>query len=104
WMVRYNAAHRAAETEVFPLVAGPRRPAVIAYTALRWGTLLDARYAPPGEPPLTAVEAYRFALSNPAVDVCLAGPRGEDELLAALSAMAQGPLDEAGLARARRVG
>lgn len=104
WMVRYNAAHRSAETEVFPLAAGPSRPAIIAYTALRWGTLLDARYAPPGEPPLTAVEAYRFVLSSPAVDVCLAGPRDDAELTAALTALAQGPLDEAGLARARRVG
>lgn len=104
WMVRYNAAHRAAEQEVFPLATGASRPTVIAYTALRWGTLLEARYAPPGEPPLTAVEAYRFVLSNPAVDVCLAGPRNEAELAAALTAAAQGPLDEAGLVRARRVG
>lgn len=106
WMVRYNAAHRSAETEVFPLLqaADPSRPALIAYTALRWGTLLDARYAPPGEPPLTAVEAYRFVLSNPAVDVCLAGPRDEDELTAALAAQELGPLSEEGLLRARRVG
>lgn len=106
WMVRYNAAHRSAETEVFPLLQAddPGRPALIAYTALRWGTLLDARYAPPGESPLTAVEAYRFVLSNPAVDVCLAGPRDADELTAALTAQELGPLDEEGLARARRVG
>ena len=104
WMVRYNAAHRAAEQEVFPLAAGSGRPAVIAYTALRWGTLLEARYAPPGEPPLTAVEAYRFVLSNPAVDVCLSGPRNDAELAAALTAQAEGPLDEVGLLRARRVG
>ena len=104
WMVRYNAAHRAAEQQVFPLATGALRPAVIAYTALRWGTLLEARYAPPGEPPLTAVEAYRFVLSSPAVDLCLAGPRNEAELAAALTAQAAGPLDAAGLARARRVG
>jgi hypothetical protein len=104
WMVRYNAAHRGAESEVFPLADGPHRPAILAYTALRWGTLLDARYAPPGEPPLSAVEAYRFVLSNPAVDVCLAGPRNQEELGAALTALAQGPLDEEGLLRARRVG
>jgi predicted aldo/keto reductase-like oxidoreductase len=104
WMVRYNAAHRRAESEVFPMARGIDRPAIIAYTALRWGTLLDPRYAPPGEPPLSAVEAYRFVLSNPRVDLCLVGPRNEAELSAALSAMAQGPLDEAGLERARRIG
>jgi predicted aldo/keto reductase-like oxidoreductase len=104
WMVRYNAAHRRAESEVFPLARGADRPAVIAYTALRWGTLLDPRYAPPGEPPLTAVEAYRFVLSDPAVDLCLAGPRNQEELAAALTALALGPLDAQGLERARRVG
>ncbi len=104
WMVRYNAAHRAAEQEVFPLATGPTRPAVIAYTALRWGTLLEARYAPAGEPPLSAEEAYRFVLSHPAVDLCLAGPRNEAELASALRALDAGPLDEAGLLRARRVG
>jgi hypothetical protein len=106
WMVRYNAAHRRAESEVFPLVHGQGhgRPALIAYTALRWGTLLDPRYAPPGEPPLTAVQAYRFVLSHPAVDLCLAGPRDQAELGAALTAMEQGPLDPEGLERARRLG
>jgi hypothetical protein len=104
WMLRYNAAHRRAEEEVFALRHAAERPAHIAYTALRWGTLLDPRYAPPGEPPLSAVEAYRFVLSNPAVDLCLAGPRNEVELDAALDAMAQGPLSAAGLLRARRIG
>lgn len=113
WMVRYNAAHRRAESEVFPLVtsraeAAPAEaessPAIIAYTALRWGTLLDPRYAAAGEPPLTAVEAYRFVLSHPAVSLCLAGPRDDAELDAALAAMDAGPLDEEGLRRARRVG
>ncbi len=104
FMVRYNAAHRKAESEVFPLAAGPGRPAILAYTALRWGTLLDPRYTPPGEPPLSAVEAYRFVLTHPAVDLCLAGPRDEAELSAALTALGQGPLDEEGLQRAHRIG
>lgn len=106
WMVRYNAAHRSAEAEVFPLLdhSAANRPAIIAYTALRWGTLLDPRYAPPGEPPLTAVQAYRFVLSNPAVDVCLAGPRDDEELTAALAAQEAGPLSTEELARARRLG
>lgn len=104
WMFRYNAAHRRAENEVLALQHAAERPAHIAYTALRWGTLLDPRYAPPGEPPLSAVEAYRFVLSHPGVDLCLAGPRNEADLDAVLTAMAQGPLDAPGLARARHVG
>lgn len=104
WMIRYNAAHRRAEEEVFALQHAAERPAYIAYTALRWGTLLDPRYAPLGQPPLTAVEAYRFVLSHPAVDLCLAGPRNEAELDDALTAMKEGPLDEQGIVRARRIG
>lgn len=110
WMVRYNAAHTRAEAEVFPFAdksataTGGARPKVIAYTALRWGTLLDQRYVPPGETPLSAVEAYRFVLSSQAVDLCLAGPRDETELEAALLAMELGPLDAEGLLRARRIG
>ncbi len=37
-MVRYNAAHRGAEREVFPVTDALGLP-VIAYTALRWGLL-----------------------------------------------------------------
>src|SRR5688572_9300878 len=37
-MVRYNAAHRGAEREVFPHVAAATpAPGVVAYTATRWG-------------------------------------------------------------------
>ena len=35
-MIRYNAAHRGAEREVFPVTEALGLP-VIAYTALRWG-------------------------------------------------------------------
>ena len=38
-MVRYNAAHRGAESEVFAAL-GANRQAIIAYTATRWGLLL----------------------------------------------------------------
>jgi aryl-alcohol dehydrogenase-like predicted oxidoreductase len=37
-MVRYNAAHRGAEREVFPVTQQLGLP-VIAYTALLWGVL-----------------------------------------------------------------
>ncbi len=107
-MLRYNAAHPGAEREVFPFVeaAGPRehRPAVVAFTATRWGTLLQPRFTPEGERTPTAGDCYRFALSNPAVDVCLSGPRNAAELEDALAAVDRGPLDEAEMAWMRRVG
>lgn len=101
--VRYNAAHRGAETEVFEgLPQG--RPGISTYTATRWGKLLKARAMPRGEAPLTASECYRFALSHPAVDICLAGPRNEDQMMEGLKALSAGPLDPDELARIRRIG
>jgi aryl-alcohol dehydrogenase-like predicted oxidoreductase len=46
-MLRYNAAHRGAEAEVFPTTDALGIP-IIAYTALRWGGLLRAT---PDDPP-----------------------------------------------------
>lgn len=102
-MVRYNAAHPGAEREVFPLLAR-RRPAVVAFTATRWGTLLDRAYVPESEPLPRASDCYRFALSNPDVDVCLAGPKDDAELDEALLAVERGPLSVEEMAWMRRVG
>ena len=101
--VRYNAAHRGAEAEVFARL-GDARPGIVTYTATRWGRLLDARRMPPGERPLTPAECYRFVLSNPAVDVCLSGPRSEREMEEGLRALADGPLGPDDMERARRIG
>jgi aryl-alcohol dehydrogenase-like predicted oxidoreductase len=101
--VRYNAAHRGAETEVFEgLPEG--RPGISTYTATRWGKLLKEKKMPPGEAPMTAADCYRFALSHPAVDVCLAGPRTENQMLEGLRALSLGPMDPAELERARKIG
>lgn len=107
WHVRYNAVHRKAEQEVLPALAHRAvgdRPGLVSYTATRFGDLLDARRTPPGEPTPTAVDCYRFVLSHPAVDVVLSGPADVGQMREALSALEQGPLDEAGLAWMRRVG
>jgi aryl-alcohol dehydrogenase-like predicted oxidoreductase len=102
-MVRYNAAHPGAEREVFPHLAG-RRPGVVSFTATRWGTLLDPRLTPEGERTPTPSDCYRFALSNPNVDVCLAGPRDAAQLDEALVTLERGPLASDELAWMRRVG
>jgi predicted aldo/keto reductase-like oxidoreductase len=93
-MIRYNAAHRGAEQEVFPVTATLRMP-VIAYTALRWGGLLRPT---PDDPPGFAVPPasawYRFALQSPAVTVALAAPDDRAELDEALRVLdAAGPMD-----------
>lgn len=104
FMFRYNAAHRGAETEIFPFLPARGRPGTVAFTATRWGTLLDPRRMPPGEPPLRASTCYRFALTAAEVDLCLAGPSSEAELDEALRALEAGPLSQEELERVRRIG
>jgi len=105
--LRYNAAHRGAETEAFPALQDlppEMRPGLVTYTATRWGQLLKQKHMPPGEPAPSAADCYRFALSHPAVDVCMSGPKNLAQMREALRALDLGPMDEAGLDRLRRVG
>ena len=93
-MIRYNAAHRGAEQEIFPHLAA-HNPGVVSYTATRWRRLLQRPRGWPqdGRVP-TAGMCYRFVLSNPHVHVCLNAPSNEKQLLENLAAVRQGPLDE----------
>jgi aryl-alcohol dehydrogenase-like predicted oxidoreductase len=100
---RYNAAHRGAENDVFARL-GDKRPGIVTYTTTRWGKLLQAKQMPPGEKPLSAAESYRFVLTQPDVNVCLAGPKNEEQMLEGLRALEQGPLDEEALERVRKIG
>jgi predicted aldo/keto reductase-like oxidoreductase len=92
-MIRYNAAHRGAETDVFPITDVLDMP-VVVYTCLRWGALLRRTPDdPPGFHVPRAPAWYRFALQSPSVAVALMAPndRGElDEDLSVLDSV--GPL------------
>ncbi|MET0411157.1 MAG: aldo/keto reductase, partial [Polyangiaceae bacterium] len=101
-MIRYNAAHPGAETDIFPHLA-KRRPAVIAYTATAWRQLLSK---PPGWSGHVATpgDCYRFCLSNPHVDIVLMGVRTLDELDENLRALERGPLGDAEMQRIRAFG
>ena len=105
-MLRYNAAHPGAEREIFPSLPSERakRQGTIAFTATRWGTLLDRRFVPEAEALPRAADCYRFAMTNPNVDVCLSGAKNAAELDEALAAVDEGPMDAAELAWMRRVG
>lgn len=106
-MVRYNAAHPGAEREVFPQVAElspSKRPAVLAFTATRWGKLLDPRLGSAGDPTPRASDCYRFVLANPHVNATLVGPKNAAELDEAMAALDRGPMSEEELAWMRRVG
>jgi len=104
FMLRYNAVHRGAERDVFPYLPAERTPGLIAYTATRWGHLLDPAKMPPGEAPPAARDCYRFALSHPAVSMALCGPASREEMQEAIRALDAGPLAPDEMARMRRIG
>jgi predicted aldo/keto reductase-like oxidoreductase len=79
-MIRYNAAHRGAERDIFPVAQKERIP-VVTFTGLRWKALLaHTPEDPAGFVPPSAVEFYRFCLANAAVAVALAAPGNRSEL------------------------
>ena len=107
WHVRYNAVHRGAEREVFPCLEGldeTKRPGLVTYTTTRWGDLCNPDKTPEGERTPTGTDCYRFAISRPEVDMCLAGPNDVEQMKQALAALEQGPMDDDELAWMRRVG
>ncbi len=79
-MVRYNAAHRGAERDVFPVTRAMGLP-VVVFTALRWGHLIRPLPGNGRDRPLSAVECYRYALSHPDVAVVLMAPGNRRELM-----------------------
>jgi aryl-alcohol dehydrogenase-like predicted oxidoreductase len=102
-MIRYNAAHRGAEREVFePL--GDGRPGIISYTATRWGMLLEPHPDAGLSAPMGAGECYRFALSHPAVDMAWCAARTSAELDEDVAAVRDGPLSAGRLTEVRRFG
>jgi aryl-alcohol dehydrogenase-like predicted oxidoreductase len=79
-MVRYNAAHRGAERDVFPTTDRLGLP-VVAFTAQRWGALPRATPEDPaGFSPPPPREWYRFALAAPSIRVALMAPDRRAEL------------------------
>ncbi len=104
FMLRYNAVHRGAERDVFPHLPATPGPGIVAYTATRWGHLVDPKKMPPGETPPPARDCYRFALSHPAARLVLCGPSNREQMQEALRALDAGPLDAEEMARMHRIG
>lgn len=102
--IRYSAAHRGAEQETFPFLKSKDRPGVVSFTATAWKRLLNPKKMPPREKPPTALDCYRFVLSNPAVDVCMMGARSIEQMEENLKTLDQGPMTEEELKRMRKIG
>lgn len=103
-MIRYNAAHRGAEQDIFPYVE-THNPTVISYTATRWSYLMRRPTQWPREGSIpNAPMCYRFVLTNPQVDVCLTAPKNVKQLRENLSALRDGPLSDEEMAFMREFG
>ena len=93
-MIRYNAAHRGAERDIFPHLAA-LQPGIVSYTATRWSFLLRRPRGWPKDGRIpTAPMCYRFVLSNPHVDLCMMSPSNLKHVEENLAAIRQGPLPE----------
>ena len=94
-MLRFNMAHRRVGRATFPAARRARVP-VVAYTATRWGTLLDGHPEWTGPAPS---ECYRYCLAQPAVQVVLTAPTSVAEAEANLDVLRRPALPTARLAR-----
>ncbi len=93
-MMRYNAAHRGAEEDIFPFLEA-YNPGVVSYTATRWRYLLRRPKTWPHDGRIpTAGMCYRFVFSNPHVHVCLTAPTNIRQFEENLAAVRQGPLPD----------
>ncbi len=104
FMLRYNAANRGAERDVFPYLKASARPGIVSYTATRWGQLLDPSKMPAGQPAPLARDCYRFALSHPDVNMVLCAPANREQMQEAIRALDAGPLDAEEKAHLERIG
>jgi len=88
-MTRHSAAHPGAEAAFFP-EALARGTGVLTFTATCYGRLLQPSPGMPSDAVLpTAVDCYRYSLSQPGVSACLSAPRSHRELVQNLEVLAR---------------
>ncbi len=104
FQLRYNVVHRGAEKDIFPHLPGDNPPGIVVFTATCWRQPLQSGNMPSGESPLTAVDCYRFVLSNPNVDVCVTAPSTARQMEENLSVLDNGPLRGDEMERVKRIG
>ncbi len=101
--IRYNAANRGAEEDIFPYLPEDR-PGIVIFNATKNMSLAKSKKIPADERRPTAGDCYRFVLANPDVDVAISGPSKARYLEQNLAEAAKGPMTEEELEWMRRVG
>jgi predicted aldo/keto reductase-like oxidoreductase len=98
-MLRYNISHTGVEGDVFPHLTGDRTrdPGIVVFNTAHEGSF-HFDVPPPGCAPTLFIprspDCYRFALSNPSVDLVLTGVRDRQQVDEALQALRRGPLEK----------
>lgn len=103
FMVRYNAANRGAEEDIFPHLPADR-PGMVGFTATRWGQLMKSKKIPPEEKRPKAGDCYRFVLCHPSMDVVITGPSNSAQMKENLREVSKGLMSAEELAWMRRIG
>jgi aryl-alcohol dehydrogenase-like predicted oxidoreductase len=103
FQIRYNAANRGAEQDIFPYLP-EARPGIVSFTATKRMTLVKSKRIPSDERHPTAGDCYRFVLTNPSVDVVITGPSNAEQLKQNLDEVNKGPMNAEELAWMRRIG
>jgi len=101
--VRYNAANRGAEEDLFPHLPEDR-PGMVVFQATKRMTLSKSRKIPAEEKRASAGDCYRFVLSNPCVDVVITGPSKAKYLQENIAEVSKGPMTDEELEWMRRIG
>ena len=102
--IRYNAVHRGAEKDVFPLLPEEDGPGIVIFTATCHTKLLRRDCVPKSERTPKAGDCYRFVLSHPSAHVCVSGPINLQQSRENVGILELGPMTEDELAWMRRVG
>lgn len=101
--VRYNAANRGAEEDLFPFLPKDR-PGIVAFNTNKHMALCKSSKIPDIEKKPTSGDCCRFALSSPFVDIAITGPSKAEHLRENLAEFAKGPMTEEEQVWMRRIG
>jgi len=101
--VRYNAAHRGAELDIFAKTRG-MNIGLVSFTATCWGKLMEKKKMPAGVVAPTAGDCYRFALAREEIDCCMMGVKNLAMLRQNLTELEKGPMSDEELVRMRAIG